>query len=401
MSSETDPEGYFDEFNRITQDGWNAMWKIPEGSSFAELESKPDRCVVIGCIGPRIGGPRSDRHSVEMGPLDILVSDYCTRHALFMGRYGAPERPPYLDHRANCEHVQVIQDTGHKLFCQEPRVANRLCTSHVWKPSALANYQDVLATVKIAELHSEPMLGPVTDDTRRVLAELDRIARVGSSSPHMPITSTQAFFSFGAAMFARHQPLGLHDRAGMAFESSPFLVGRVLNIPAQQVAANIETLIASGFIAIRVGYEVPPGFVFVVREESYSKAARRYVQKQRISNLFPSRYVKVMYSKPPKAGTKIYSVVFDGPGAVHPCFQAQTYELTTVGAVELQAWHDRLGREAREQRQDNSSRRVGMAALVITVASLISVIADAPVAISNLGALLRLIWKILATFLGQ
>lgn len=388
MVTDSESRREVDEFGRPTQFGWNKVWRIPEGRTFAELNADPDRCTVDGCIGPRIGGSAGSRRNVQMWPLGLLVSDYCYLHAARMGQYGSPFIPAYLERRPNCSAENEDPRTGRRTRCWEPQVANGLCAKHVWKSDTKFRYEDVLIAVAAA-LGEQPEPGVtdvVTDDTRRVLAEIDRISREGSTAPRRPLTSMDAFIAMGAGMFLMFAPPQLDEVSQRALEMSPFELHRALNIPPDEVAQHLRILAANGDIVVRPKYELPDGSLLVVAEHSYTKSERRYVQRQRLRNLFPSRYMKVTYGKPPQVGTKVYEVIFEGAGIIHPAFQGRVWELTNAGKVELQAWRTSEERRRQQERQEVASRRISVAALMIAFASLVSVVADAPSAVKNVGA---------------
>ncbi|WP_277959899.1 MULTISPECIES: hypothetical protein [Frigoribacterium] len=385
MTQPRDVSAFFDDKGRPTQAYWNDFWLRAERVSLETLDAYPDRCAIDGCVGPNLRAGHASPGDIEWGPLSVPVSFHCIFHAQLMGQYGEPQRPRYLDGLPLCSHDEPSPPSDEVLRCSEPAVANGLCTVHVSANRFPWGYEDVLDAVKDAWLPDEQKRGPVTDDTRRVLSEIKRIAKDGPPPPDWPMSPWDVFAGFGAAMFFRHAGPRLEERAKAAFWMSPFSIGRTLNIPADQVEAHIVTLKVKRRITPDADLVLPKGFVMVVQAKVFTADIVRRIRRDRLRNLFPSRYTKIAYGPPPRKGTEIFEPIADGPGLVAREFRGTAWELTSRGEVDVQAWHETLAREARRVKEDKVGRRVGVAALLIGFASLVSVTSDAPAAVKNIG----------------
>lgn len=280
-------------------------------------------------------------------------------HARLMGQYGEPRRPSYLDGQPLCSHEEPAQRSDDVVRCLEPAVANGLCTVHVFANRPPWGYEDVLDAVKHAWQPDEQKRGPVTDDTRRVLSEIKRIAVEGPPPPHYPQSPWDVFVGFGAAMLSRHAGPALDEHAQAAFWMSPFSFGRTLGIPSVRVEAHIVTLEAKRRISPNADLVLPTGFVMVVDTKVFTADLVRRIRRDRLRNVFPSRYAKVAYGPPPRPGTEVFEPVLDGPGSVAREFRGTAWALASRGEVDVQAWHETLARDASRVRDDKIGRRVG------------------------------------------
>src|SRR5699024_5771522 len=114
----------------------------------------------------------------------------------------------------------------------------------------------------------------------------------------------------------------------------------------------------------------------------------------------PSKYMKIKHAKPPEVGTRVYEPAFSGPGFVHPHFQGAVYALTDLGEIEIESWQETLKREESYKREQLTSRRLAIAAALLAVASLTSVVADAPTASGNIGNFFGMVVEVLEQWLG-
>lgn len=312
------------------------------------------------------------------GPGQVQLNGLCSVHFSNMGLYGVPWRPDVLLDNEDCAEPS----------CHEPRMANELCISHVVKRSAsIPDAREVLALIGESD-HTQARISGPNRDTWRVLKEIAAIRDGESTVPQVPRERDP--FAFGLQMV-----WGLGPSRDLvlwwAHRQSPYFIAKALGLDAHAVRLHQRYLLTMGLIVEDEQAKLPTHEVIVVRRHTVSKETRRaWVlenTKHRVwdaLHYWPGYVVFRLPRNLPRAGEEVHFPVTSGPGVVSPEHQGRVWSLTDDGAARLRDWDDDIRADLRRQEESRFARRLGVAALGVGLASLVSITADAPQAWDNI-----------------
>jgi len=364
------------------------VWQAGRVRSTEPLSNdKQVPCAAEDCPGAGLGGTRITATGEHIG-------QYCFIHAKLISTYGKPTRPAVLAGRPRCSYVD--EDRADR-ECREPSVAHKLCLEHLTGGEDL---QSARATLHFLRRRPPQSLASPTQDTWRVLQEVDDIRTRGGMLPQLPRSD---FYSAGRLIVGMLTGgvIGREERLNRAHEMSPYAIGRTLDLPHEQVAVHLEHLAGAGLVKEDQTLALPEDELIVVlavtvpRELARTLKRRRRAQRVRwaLRRLRPPlpyfRLSSFRFALPdnlPTAGEVVVKPVGHGPGLLAPQHQGRCLALTYRGRVELQAWRERHLDAEERRRSDKTSRRMAVAALLIGGASLVSIIADAPGALEAIRA---------------
>ena len=272
------------------------------------------------------------------------VGRYCLLHAAHVMLYGRPTRPDVLKDRPSCSHGDPERPSRP---CPEPVIANGRCIRQV-------STNGLMPVRKALELWESapptPALSTLTEDTLRVLAELEAIHRRGTANPKLPRTDDFIVDLFFSAVIGGVVPYT--DRVFVAHEMSPYILGPTLHIPAEQVRLHVDSLKASGLVEPHQAFRLPRRTLVVFQEVQVTRfdAWRWRLQRARqrwwqIRRYWPGHVVVGLPRNLPRSGEIVVEPVFSGRGVVDVRHQGEVVILTHRGHVELRAWQERLREE--------------------------------------------------------
>jgi hypothetical protein len=353
-------------------------------------------CRSSGC--PGVGGSTNEpRMGTTIGPAGDVLDGFCLMHTTRYSIYGSAARPKSLRGRDQCEHTSPPaavaakrQGSAPDLTCHEPEVANGLCLLHVCENSTLSDARRVLATWD--DDYEPSTITSATDDTWRVLAEIQAIRHGDPSRPGLPYNFDA--LEFGLSMFLggpnpRHL---LH----WALKYSPYELGTCLDITPELAAAHIGYLKARGYVREETQAALPERFCLVVRQLVVSRDLARHWRwtkhKHRLwsmLNYHPGHMVQQLPDKLPGKGETRFVPVIEGPGLVEPRFQGRCLELTEQGSVGLRQWRHEESERRRRDLAEGGARRLALIGVSVGAMTIVSIVADADQAWANLQAFLH------------
>ncbi len=222
-----------------------------------------------------------------------------------------------------------------------------------------------------------------TDDTFRVLAEVEGVGRRGTVNPQIPTINDLSLgfeiFSVLAGGGPSHR-----QRVHASFAMSPYSLGLTLRLPPEHVRLHLDHLKAAHLLERIEAWRLPPKTALVVLEHRIPALIalrwrlRRARQKWwKLRRYRPGYMVVHMPVNLPKPNTLVTVPVLQGRGVVDLQYQGEVLTLTAAGGIELRRWNEENRLERERRRSAALSRRFAGAAVLISLASMVSITADA------------------------
>lgn len=347
---------------------------------FLAKDKEPALCAVPGCNNPSIGGD-------VRGPGNVRISQYCLIHSGPVLLYGSLDRPACLKGLPQCKKIIEISDSWIKAFpseerppphqCSEPAIANGLCIRHV----AAGRESSIIGARECIKMwEGRPSLAhePYTsDEAWRVLAEIDKIRRHGTSNSVIPRNNDVAIFTTFLRLTGLADTPSLEERITNAFWMSPYSIGKTLSMEPRQVRYHLRHLADTGYIELDQTFELPRSLI-VTREIRFPRKAYRGWRNEKFRQRFPSQYTKIRIENLPKPNERVIEPVLEGPGIADADHQGQVLALTERGRAELRSWELKLANEKQQERRRRYELTLTFILIALTSLLLISAISDAP-----------------------
>jgi hypothetical protein len=350
-------------------------------------DEAPAPCAVPGCNNPSLGGD-------IRGPGNVRVSQYCPLHANPVLLYGSLDRPSCLKGLPQYKEMIEISDSWMSAFpqakrlppdqCSEPAIANGLCIRHV------AAGRDSDSTIVGARECIKMWRGRMSlaneaytsDEAWRVLAEIDKIRRHGTSNSLIPRNTDSAMLAemFAALFF---EGPSLKQRVWLAFWMSPYSIGKSLDMNPKDVRYHLRHLADTGYVELDQAYELPQSLI-VTHEILFPRKAYRAWRREKFRQKRPSWHMKVRIENLPKPNERVIEPVLDGPGIIDPDYQGQVLALTERGRAELRSWELKLANQEQQERRRRYELTLTIILIFLTSLLLVSAISDWPHALQVL-----------------
>ena len=359
----------------------------------ARRTSPPFREGLIDCLEPGCPGFGGDENAPRKtgfttGPGGEQLDGLCWLHMSRYVHYGTPIRPAVLRGRGSCTHEQPKrheQDKGGSIRCREPAFANELCVLHcVGARGSVRDAREVLRSWEGSASQEKSLQAP-SSDTWRVLAEIQAIA--DGESERAVIPAPVDLLAFGFFLFVGGRGGTPKQRVLWAHRMSPHEIGASLDIPSDLTAAHLSYLHQHGHILEDENLQLPDHFAVVVQRVV---VPRRAALDWRLTNLKHKMWKRIRYNPPytvlrlpsklPRAKEVRFLPKLEGPGIVSPEHQGRAWRLTNHGQSQLREWRATVNEEHRKRAAERSSRRIALAAVAVSMAAVVSMVADFPAA---------------------
>lgn len=385
--------------------------------------SDENRCEAAGCDLPSLW-PR-----VALSNAGDRLDRYCPVHSHLVAMYGRPERPDVLRGLRRCKYFKKRAkeyEDPHKLAmpgdesveadngaltagfvgptesalapgsgndaaffailsseqCTEPAIGNGLCIEHAVRFSPTQEAREcVFAWIGESQsLRDEPF---TSDDAWRVLAEVDKVRRRGTSNSVLPPGPYSAerfmagmFLGMMSAASGGEWSPALDERVNLAFWLSPFSLGATLDLRPEEVSFHLHHLEDAGYIVRDPLYELGRRLI-ITRENHLSRDEYwrwKLIAWKRARD--PSKFPQVVNI--PKPNEVVTTPVLEGAGSIYRNQQGIVMGLTSKGRVELRSWQRQLSEAASQKRRERRDLLLTVLLIVLTSLLLISAISDAP-----------------------
>lgn len=347
--------------------------------------ARPDvvRCRVDKCPGVALRFARKGQHEGTIEGSDgVRLNGLCLVHFENFAIYGGPWKSDVLSDNEDCLEKK----------CHEPAMVNKLCLRHSTDRGGILDARRVLAM--IGENNERvPRITNPNRDTWRVLKEISAIRDGQSEVPQVPRNADPLEFGI---RFVWGLGASREQVLWWAHRQSPYFIAKALKLDERAVSLHKRYLMSAGLIVEDDFAKLPGREIIAVREATVSKETRRVWvienAKHRLWDALrysPGYTVVRLPNNLPRAGEVVYFPVLGGPGIVSPEHQGRVWTLTDDGAARLRDWDDDLRADQRRLDEARFARRLGIAALGVGLASLVSMTADAPQAWDNVGDSLR------------
>lgn len=334
-------------------------------------DEEPPRCAVPGCKFRSLGGD-------IRGVGNERVSQYCWFHSVPILLYGSLDRPSCLNGLPKCKEM-IETDESLPQQCPEPAIANGLCIAHV---SADRNLKSTIVGARECikmwqgrrSLANEPY---TSDEAWRVLAEIDKIRRHGTSNSVIPRNADSAMMAgmFFAALF--FETPSSKERVWQAFWMSPYSIGKTLDMRPEDVRYHMRHLADTGYVQLDQSNELPRSLI-VTHEIRFPRKAYRAWRRKKFKQKFPSPYTKIRIENLPTPNERVIEPVLDGPGIIDPDHQGQVLALTERGRAELRSWELKVANEKQLELRHKHELALTITLIILTSLLLISAISDIP-----------------------